>query len=111
MAAEINVPVPHRDTLSPGLASMVMTFAVMMLDALGWTIRMVSELESDSVALERLREYEMLPSEGAWDTEELSRAGQTPPLPGDWPADGTIQFKEYSTRHAEWRKFCFPCLW
>ncbi len=35
-------------------------------DALGWTIRMLSELESDSVALERLREYEELKGEGEW---------------------------------------------
>ena len=36
----------------------------------GWTIRMAGELESDSVALERVREYEELPQEADWHTPE-----------------------------------------
>ena len=31
--------------------------------------RMAGELESDSVALERIREYEDLPQENDWDTK------------------------------------------
>jgi Na+-transporting methylmalonyl-CoA/oxaloacetate decarboxylase gamma subunit len=38
-----------------GIAAMLMTFVVAILDILGFTIRNVSELESDSVAVERIR--------------------------------------------------------
>ena len=31
--------------------------------------RMAGELESDSIALERIREYEELPQENNWETE------------------------------------------
>ena len=86
----------YRSSLSPGLASMSMAFAVTMLDALGWTIRMLSELESDSVALERLAEYEGgLEEEAEWDTAKIKGAKE---LSADWPPDGRIEFEGYSTR-------------
>ena len=62
-----------------------------MIDGFGWTIRMAGELESDSVALERIREYEDLPQEADWDT------------PGgiaeEWPKNGVVEFKDYSTKY------------
>ena len=68
-----------RDTLSPGVIALSISYAMQMIDGFGWTIRlqsnisieiylfikvvirMAGELESDSVALERVREYEDLP--------------------------------------------------
>ena len=75
---QIHVPL-FRDTLSPGVIALSISYAMQMIDGFGWTIRfksniwlkyiniikiairMAGELESDSVALERVREYEDLP--------------------------------------------------
>jgi len=62
-----------------------------MIDGFGWTIRTAGELESDSVALERIREYEDLPQEKAWDTKDH--------LPDNWPDKGEIEFRNYSTKY------------
>ena len=57
-----------RDQLSTGVIALSISYAMQMIDGFGWTIRMAGELESDSVALERIREYEDLPQEADWDT-------------------------------------------
>ena len=53
---------------------------------------MVSEVESNIVAVERLKEYTDLEKEAEWNIED------TKPKP-EWPLDGRIQFKNYSTRY------------
>jgi len=80
-----------RDKLSAGVIALSISYAMQMIDGFGWTIRMAGELESDSVALERIREYEELPQEADWDTP----GGLT----DEWPQNGTVAFKEYSTKY------------
>ena len=82
-----------RDQLSAGVIALSISYAMGLIDGFGWTIRMAGELESDSVALERVREYEGLPQEEAWHTLD--------PLPKDWPATGEIQFHSYSTKYRQ----------
>ena len=53
---------------------------------------MVSEVETNIVAVERLKEYTDLDKEAEWDVEE------TRPKP-NWPAEGRIEFKNYSSRY------------
>ena len=53
---------------------------------------MVSEVESNIVAVERLKEYTDLEKEAEWNIED------TKPKP-EWPLVGRIQFKNYSTRY------------
>lgn len=60
--------------------------------SLNWLIRMVSEVETNIVAVERLKEYTDLKKEADWSIES------TKPDP-DWPKEGQIQFKGYSTRY------------
>jgi len=53
---------------------------------------MVSEVETNIVAVERLKEYTDLKKEADW-TIESSKPSE------EWPKDGQIQFKGYSTRY------------
>ena len=80
-----------RDRLSAGVIGLSISYAMQMIDGFGWTIRMAGELESDSVALERVREYEELPQEAAWESPGGTRT--------DWLTEGTIQFRGFSTRY------------
>ena len=80
-----------RDTLSAGVIGLSISYSMQMIDGFGWTIRMAGELESDSVAIERVREYEDLPQEAGWDTQ----GG----LEASWPQRGEIEFAKYSTKY------------
>merc|ERR1719219_368705 len=80
-----------RDSLSAGVIGLSISYAMQMIDGFGWTIRMAGGLESDSVALERVREYEKLPQEAAWESIGGGRA--------DWLTEGLIQFRGFSTRY------------
>ena len=80
-----------RDSLTAGVIGLSISYAMQMIDGFGWTIRMAGELESDSVAIERVREYEDLPQEAAWHTDQT--------LEESWPHEGHVQFQNYSTKY------------
>ena len=53
---------------------------------------MASEVETNIVAVERLKEYSDTPKEAEWNLEE------TKPKE-NWPSEGRIEFKGYSSRY------------
>ena len=79
-----------RDSLSPGMAGIAITYSMMVLDSLGWNIRMVCEMETDSVAIERIREYEEIEQEQAWEVDDV---------PEDWPRTGELRVEDVSARY------------
>ena len=54
---------------------------------------MLCELESNSVALERIREYESLPQEAPWETSYDKNVSQ------DWPSRGNVTLTSLSARY------------
>merc|ERR1719219_1792345 len=67
---------------------------MMIGDSTSWTVRMMCNLDSESVAIERIREYDNLPQEAAWETPTEF----TPPL--DWPNRGEILGDNVTASHA-----------
>ena len=55
---------------------------------------MTSDLETNVVSVERMKEYTETPTEAEWQIES------TKP-PHHWPDTGTLQFKNYSTRYRD----------
>lgn len=55
-------------------------------------VRMVCEVETNIVAVERLKEYSDQVKEAEWNIEATSPKS-------DWPNDGRIEFRNYSTRY------------
>ena len=80
--------------ISPGLVGLSISYALQVTQGLNWVVRMASELETNIVAVERVKEYSETPTEA-------------PPIidtcrpPDDWPTDGHVKFDHYSTRYRE----------
>lgn len=68
------------------------SYALQITENLNWFVRMISELETNVVAVERVSEYTKTPVEADL-INEFQR-----PLP-DWPSKGVVEFKNYSTRY------------
>jgi len=81
-----------RDSLSPGLVGLSVSYALQVTQTLSWLVRMTSEVETNIVAVERLDEYSKVESEAAW--ENTSTA-----VDASWPAEGQISLVNYSTRY------------
>ena len=58
---------------------------------LNWLVRMTSDVETNIVAVERIKEYAEITQEADWDKEEMKP-------PRDWPQTGSIQFRNYGMR-------------
>ena len=83
-----------RGTLSAGLAGLSMSYAITVLDAMNWMVRMMCQLETNFVALERILEYTNNPQEDDWHKEGDTKLTS-------WPDHGSIEFDSYSTRYRE----------
>ncbi|KAH3860710.1 hypothetical protein DPMN_023628, partial [Dreissena polymorpha] len=61
---------------------------------LNWMVRMTTELETNIVAVERVKEYTETPTEAAWDIPDKKPVAT-------WPDRGLVQLDNYGTRYRE----------
>lgn len=85
-----------RSSLSPGVAGLSISYSLNIMDALTWMVRMVCELETNFVALERILEYTDNPQEAPWEVPAIDDN-----LPQNWPSEGKVCMKAYKTRYRE----------
>ncbi|EHA54855.1 multidrug resistance-associated protein 1 [Pyricularia oryzae 70-15] len=78
--------------LSSGWVGLAMSYALQITTSLNWIVRQSVEVETNIVSVERVLEYARLPSEAP---EIVHR--NRPPV--SWPADGAVEFVNYSTRY------------
>ncbi|ODA81221.1 hypothetical protein RJ55_04185 [Drechmeria coniospora] len=88
------VSVANHSGLSPGLVGLAMSYALQITSSLNWIVRQTVEVETNIVSVERVLEYARLPSEAP---EVIP--GKRPPVA--WPANGEVDFENYSTRYRE----------
>ncbi|NWR70013.1 MRP3 protein, partial [Centropus unirufus] len=81
-----------RNSLNPGLVGLSVSYALQVTLSLNWMVRMTSELETNIVAVERIKEYSETETEAPWTIE-----GKSPPE--DWPSKGELEFVDYSVRY------------
>ena len=70
------------------------SYALAITQTLNWLVRMTSELETNVVSVERIKEYSETPTEAAAIIPS-SRPSS------DWPSSGKVEFKNYSTRYRD----------
>ncbi|NWU56468.1 MRP3 protein, partial [Dromas ardeola] len=81
-----------KNSLNAGLVGLSVSYALQVTLSLNWMVRMTSELETNIVAVERIKEYSETETEAPWIIE-----GTSPPE--DWPSKGELEFVNYSVRY------------
>ncbi|XP_006612231.1 multidrug resistance-associated protein 1 [Apis dorsata] len=84
----------NRDTVSSGLVGLSVSYALQVTQTLNWLVRMTSDVETNIVAVERIKEYGETPQEASWKNPDY-----TPPK--EWPVQGRVEFKDYKVRYRE----------
>ena len=56
-----------RETLSPGMVGLSVSYALQVTKTLNWLVLMTSELETNIVTVERLDEYSLVDTEADWE--------------------------------------------
>lgn len=74
------------------LAGLSISYALSVTQSLNWSVRMASDMEATMVAVERVREYSLIESEGSRETEADARLSS-------WPNKGEIIFTNASLRY------------
>ncbi|KAG4434234.1 hypothetical protein IFR05_010276 [Cadophora sp. M221] len=88
------ISVTTGSDLDAGMVGLAMSYALQITQSLNWIVRQTVEVETNIVSVERVLEYARLPSEAP---EVLHR--HRPPI--SWPASGSVNFNNYSTRYRE----------
>lgn len=83
----------QKDT-NEGDVGLSVSYALQITQTLNWLVRMTSDVETNIVAVERIKEYGETPQEAAWDIPSSAP-------PASWPHNGTVDFKNYQVRYRE----------
>ncbi|KAK2916503.1 hypothetical protein Q8A67_000877 [Cirrhinus molitorella] len=81
-----------RDSLSPGIMGLSISYALQVTASLNWLVRMSSELETNIVAVEKVKEYGDTEKEAEWKLEHST-------LPAGWPTVGHIEIRNFGLKY------------
>ncbi|XP_071120825.1 multidrug resistance-associated protein 1-like isoform X2 [Mytilus edulis] len=87
------ISVVRGDGIDGAIVGLSISYALQITENLNWLVRMTSDLETNIVSVERVKEYTEIPSEANLVTNYR-------PSP-DWPQNGVVEFKRYSTRYRD----------
>ncbi|XP_061382589.1 multidrug resistance-associated protein 1 isoform X3 [Danaus plexippus] len=77
-----------RETINPGIVGLSISYSLQITQTLNWLVRMTSEVETNIVAVERIKEYAETKQEAPW---------TVPSGPGStWPETGALQLERLS---------------
>ncbi|KAF9200129.1 hypothetical protein BGZ49_009666 [Haplosporangium sp. Z 27] len=82
-----------RNSLSPAKVGLALTYALSVTQDITWLVRSYCDLQNQLVAVERIDEYSNKNPEAPAVTDVK--------LPENWPNEGRVEFRNYSTRYRE----------
>ena len=83
-----------RGAINPGNVGLSLSYALNVTGGLNMLVRQSSEVETNMVAVERIREYQEITQEAPFEVAENE--------PGsEWPEHGVIKFDNYQTRYRQ----------
>ncbi|XP_033149992.1 LOW QUALITY PROTEIN: multidrug resistance-associated protein 1 [Drosophila busckii] len=80
---------------NPGLVGLSVSYALQVTQTLNWLVRMSSDIETNIVSVERIKEYGETKQEAAWELEEDKKK------PRNWPEQGRVEFQNFQVRYRE----------
>lgn len=83
-----------RETMNAALVGLSVSFALQITQTLNWLVRMTSEMETNIVAVERIKEYGETKQEAPWVVENVK-------VSPDWPENGQVIFNNLKVRYRE----------
>ncbi|KAL9964378.1 hypothetical protein ACROYT_G028009 [Oculina patagonica] len=83
-----------RDSIESGLVGLSISYALQVTNTLNWMVRMSSELETNIVSVERVKEYSEAPTEAEWVIPDNRP-------PDGWPDAGNIIIEEFDLKYRE----------
>ncbi|XP_066904292.1 multidrug resistance-associated protein 1 isoform X2 [Halyomorpha halys] len=84
----------NKDSSSPGIVGLTVSYALQITVLLDWLVINCTEVETNIVSVERIKEYTETPQEAAWDST-------TSNVSEDWPQEGKVEFINYKVRYRE----------
>ncbi|KAF9435257.1 hypothetical protein BGZ76_006612 [Entomortierella beljakovae] len=84
-----------RESLGSDRAGLVLSYAINTTFAITYLVKSYSEFLNELVSVERIQEYTLKKQEAP------SRLPEDDKLPPNWPSEGRIVFKDYSTRYRQ----------
>ncbi|XP_068141679.1 multidrug resistance-associated protein 1 isoform X2 [Drosophila tropicalis] len=80
---------------NPGLVGLSVSYALQVTQTLNWLVRMTSDIETNIVSVERIKEYGETKQEAAWELPQDNNK------PRNWPEQGRVQFENFQVRYRE----------
>ncbi|XP_075174074.1 LOW QUALITY PROTEIN: multidrug resistance-associated protein 1-like [Anomaloglossus baeobatrachus] len=86
------VGVLFRESISPGLVGLAIVNSLRLTSVLKEAVHTATDMETNSVSVERVKEYCDVEPEAPWTSEHDS-------APSEWPHAGRIEFQNYGLRY------------
>ncbi|KAI9235213.1 MAG: P-loop containing nucleoside triphosphate hydrolase protein [Podila humilis] len=87
--------VAYRNSLNPGMVGLALSYALTIQSDITMLIRSYAELQTQLVSVERVQEY-LLKNKEAPSIQDTDAK-----LPENWPSEGKVEFRNYSTRYRQ----------
>ncbi|KAA0160384.1 hypothetical protein FNF28_05463 [Cafeteria roenbergensis] len=86
-----------RDSVDPSVAGLSISYALSITQTLNWTVRMMSDAETQIVAVERIEEYAELetePRDDGKDAESIRQRLEAESRLATWPSRGAVTLRD-----------------